>query len=516
MRAEVPPPHVGAADQAATSSSMGGIGRDVALTYLTPLATAATSLLLLGYAIRHVGTTDYGLFAVLASVIALVTMVDYSLSTSVVRSAAQRAAAGDETAHEVAEMEMSVAHSALVALGGCVALIGLPIAVLLPSVVRVPSGRESAFFVCAVLVSLAAGFSLATAAIPGAARGCRHFGAVAVSSLSGAGSRVVLVILLAPRLQLVALGVAQVASVLVDRLLIIGWARRHLPWFPLRPRRFTLASARRVAVFAAPLFLFAIDYQVVTSSDAIVIGALAGPSAVAAYRVGAIIPIQGLVLLATAWTAILPALAGAPSAGDQVALMRFATRILSYVGAICFGVTALFREDLVQLLLGRSDPLAEGVLLLFSVTFAVHLGLHGLFMLLVARNRQHVVAFVVPVELTINLSLTVILVGQVGPWGAALAAAVSYGLSDLILFPFLARREFVPTPGRLIATDSLVPAALGAAVCFLSTLAVRLVLGPSPGRLVLAALLAAGVGGAAGLLALGSGGRAHLVAAVRT
>lgn len=517
MSAEVPTPPLSAvAGDRRPASSADGVGRDVVLTYLTPLATAVTSLLLLGYALRHVGTTDYGLFAILSSIIALVTMVDYSLSTSVVRSAAQRATAANDAARDAAGFEVSVAHSALAVLGGCVVLLGVPMAYLLPSVIQVPTGRGSDLFVCTLLISLAAGLSLATAALAGAARGCRLFGALALSSLAGMASRVILVVLLAPRLKLVALGVAQLTSVLVDRVLIAGWIRRRVPWFPFRPRRFTLASARRVAAFAAPLLLFAINYQIVTSSDAIAIGVLVGAPAVAAYRVGAIIPIQTLVLLATAWTAIFPTLAGERSPSAQLALMRFATRILTYVGAICFGVIALFREDVVRLLFGRADPLAELVMLLFSLIFAVHLGLHGLFMLLVARNRQRVVALVVPVELAINLSLTVILVQVFGPWGAALAGVISYGFTDLVLFPFLARREFVPVPARLIATDTLVPALLGGLVCFLATLPCRLLLGPSFARLVVSALLAVAIGGVTGLLMLRNRGRRHLLDALRT
>lgn len=256
-------------------SNRRGLGRDVAWTYVPPLAAALSSLVLLGYSLREIGTADYGLFAVLSSVIALVTMLDYSLSTSVVRSTVMHATAATSAARDTAKHEVAVAHSALMALGAGLAALGLPIAYVLPAVINVPPGRESALFICTLLLSLAAGISLATAALPGAARGYRGCRAVALS---------------------------------------------------------------------AP----------------IVIGSLTTASAVAAYRVGAVLPTQALLLLETAWTAIFPRLAvESSSAADGVALIRLATRVLSYVGGVGFGVIALFRRDLVQLVLGHPDSLAS-------------------------------------------------------------------------------------------------------------------------------------------------------------
>ncbi len=492
-----------------------GMGRDAAWTTLTLLLGTLAYLPLLAYTVRRIGTANFGLFAVISSITTLLAVVDFSFGTSVVRSTAQEAEASEADDRLAARNAVATAHSALVVVGLLVAGAAIPLAYLLPVITKVPAGEESSALACALLVGLAGALALGTASLSAVVRGSRQFAVLALSTLAGVATRFALVVLLVGRYGLVALGIAQLLSVVVERGVQALWIRGNVSWFRWWPRRVGVPALRQVGAFTLPLVILSIDAQIVVASDAIIIGAVIGPSAVALYRIGSVIPRQAAAALLTAFTVSFPSLAGISDRAEQTALMRSLTRVAGYLGGVGFAFMALFRRDLVELLLGRPSATAEAVLLVLSVTMAFDVGVHGMVLVLMARGRQWLMALLSPVQLTLNLVLTVALVRSMGPEGAAVAALVTFGLIDLVLFPLVARREFAPAPGRIVALDALLPTALGCAVCVLATSVVRYSLDPSWARVLVGAAVAGGCGVAAGLVALRPAGRARLRSALQ-
>lgn len=492
-----------------------GIGRDAAWTSLTLLLSTAASFALLGYTVRQLGTADFGVFAIISSVTALLAVADFSFGTAVVRSTARAAAASSPGERDAARDDVATAHAALVATGLLVALVSIPTAYLLPAVTRVPSGRVSAAVVCTLLVSLATAIGLGSASLSAVVRGSRQFAVLSMSTLVGIGVRFVLVVILIDDLGLVSLGIAQLASVCVERGAQALWIRQNVQWFRCRPRRIKVAALRQAGAFAVPLVILSVDAQIVAASDAIIIGAVLGASGAALYRIGSAIPKQVAGALLTAFTASFPSLTSIADHAEQVALMRTLTRVVAYLGGLAFAFAALFRRDLVLLLLGQPSATAEAVLLLLSVTFVLDIGVHGMVLVLMARGRPWIMAVLSPVQLSMNLLLTVVLVKTMGPEGAAAAALVTLGIIDLVLFPLVARHEFVPSPSRIIALDAMLPTAFGGAVCVLATAMVRYSLDPSWVRVLIGVAVAALCGLTAGSMALRGPGRASLRAALQ-
>lgn len=492
-----------------------GMGRDAAWTSLTLILSTAAYFPLLAYIVQRLGTADLGLFTVISSVTALLSIADFSFGTAVVRSTALEAATSMPSERDAARNGVATAHSALVAIGLVVAVAAMPLAYLLPAITIVPAGSRSSVLVCTVLVGLAAAVGLGSASLSGVIRGSRRFAVFALSTLAGVAVRCVLVVFLVGRFGLVSLGIAQLASVCVERGVQAVWIRRNVRWFQFRPGRVSLSALRQTASFAVPLVILSIDAQIVAASDAIIIGAMVGASGVGLYRIGSVIPRQVTAAIITAFTVSFPSFASTTDRAEQTALMRSLTRVACYLAGLAFAFTALFRADLVQLLLGRSNPTAEAVLLILSVTFAFDISVHGMALVLTARGRQWIMAVLSPVQLSLNLVLTVLLVKEMGPEGAAVAALLTFVVIDLVLFPYVARREFCPSARRIIAVDGLLPAVLGGVVCALGASAVRYLLDPSWERVLMGAGVVALCGLAAGLLALGPGGRTYLRSALR-
>lgn len=487
-----------------------GIGRDVAWSYVPPFVNGAASLLIAGYALRRAGTVDYGLFVVVTSVTALITLLGYTMRTSVVRATARQAASDQLADVSEGRADVAAAHSALVAMAVLVALASVPLAYALPIITRVPASREAAAFTCMVLVGAAAAVDLATTVLPAAALGTRDFRLVALCMLAGMGARAVLVLLLVPSLKVVALGLALLVSMLVERLLLLMYVRRKVGWLSLHPVKPGAEARRRSLSFALPLLALSVNTQIVASSDSIVIGTVVGAAGAAIYAVGARIPRQVSELLTQVATAVFPTFSGAALEEEKLLLMRFMTRVVSYGGGVAFAVIAIFRGDLVQLVLGRTSRPAETVLLLFSLTFAVDLCLLEIVLVLVARGRHAVMAKLVPFELVTNLVMTVVLVRRMGVPGAAVAGLVTFLAMDLVIFPTVARHELKGGVLRPIVVDGLIPASLGACLALLASAGCRLVLEDPWAQLVAGAVMSGLVALGAGLFALGADGRASL------
>jgi len=481
------------------------MGRAVAWTILGFVVSGLGTLIGLGYALRRVGTFDFGVFTLASSVVTLLVVVNFGLGTSAIQAVARQAAAASDEDRDSARADAQASHSVLAALGLLVTLGGVAFAYLVPVMIKIPRSQLSRVIVMAVLVGAATGLAVATSALPGAARGLRSFRTASLAAIAGVGFQLVLLVTLLGHFGLVALGVAELGGVLLERVVLAAWIHRRLPWFRIRPSRFDRAAVWRTAAVALPLVVLAIDTQIVAASDAVVVGAVVGAAAIAIYRVGSIAPSQAIQALFRGGDVAFPSLVDLHEA-DQMVTVQFLTRLWSYVAGVGFTLLVLFRREAVVALLGHHNSTAELVLVLFSVTFAIDAIPHSMVLLLVARGRQRLLAALAPVEIVVNVSLTILFVERWGASGAAWAALVSYPLLDLVLFPLVARKEFTPSVILLLG-QGLGAMVVGSITCVAATSVLVLAMHPSFTRAALG--IAAGcVGGVGvGLAALGPTGR---------
>lgn len=509
----VPPTPAGSGKPVDPVTGILGLGRDVAWIISALVVNGAGTVLMLGYALRRIGTFDYGLFILASTVVTLLVVADFGLGTSVVLAVARLVVTNTEEERDKARADALTSHSVLVALGAVVTVGAGALAFLVPVIAQVPSAGWSAAVTMSVMVAAATGLAVATSALTGAVRGSRDFKVLSVAATAGVACRVILLVSLLGRLGLVALGIAELAGVATERALLALWIRRHLPWFVFRPRRFNRAALRRSAAVALPLVILAIDSQVVAGSDAIVVGAVVGAAAVAIYRVGSIAPAQAVQTIHNAMTAGFPALAQ-EERSRQVAIVRFLTKVWGFVAGVGFTLLVIFRREAVVLLLGHRNSTAELVLVLFSVTLAVDSLLHAMVLTLIARGRQGLLAALAPVELVVNLALTVFLVERIGASGAAWAAVASFLFLDLVLFPIVARNEFTPSV-LVVLIEGLIALALGSLTCTVAVAVPLVTMSPSLPQAAIGVIVGCAGAGGAGLLLLGPSGRADLRATLR-
>ncbi len=490
-----------------------GLGRGMVWRYTQAAAAAAASLFTAGYALRHLGAADYGIFALALSVSAFLALLDFGLSLTVVRAAAIEHAGGGTAQHHSRE-DIWAAHAAYFALGGVAMAVVVGLAAFLPGLFPRSGSSPGEVRVTVLLVGMSVAVFLGTSAFNGMAYGRRNFAVITGAITAGAAANVLCVVLLTPRLGLPSLAIGQLASVVVNRLILAAWLRRNVSWFRLRPSRPSWAGILRVSRSALPLLIVSIGGQFIATTDLVLLGFLTTAASVGLYRVGSVIPFQAVNVLYQGYDVVFPSLAATTDLRAQEDAARFLTRVAAYVAAIAFGVMAFLRNDIVALLVGHSSPLAANVLAIFCAVWLVNVSVHGLALLLIARGLQRLQARLVIVEIVVNLSLTVVMVETLGPVGGAIASLAAVLFSHWVLLPWKVDKELREPLGSTMLRDALLATAVGLAVAALPCAAVA-PLSPSLPRMLLGGLLAVVTAAVTGAALLRRQGRQRLIVMLR-
>ena len=494
----------GAGDESSPSPALlGGYARGVGWTYLSLFLTGGSTFFLAAWSVRRVGTAQYGLFALVTSVAALLTIFDYALGLTVQRAGARvgggrRPADADENRDTV-----HAANGAYVLLG----VAGLTVTAVACAVVGFlrPAGRPYLVQTVALL-GVATSLQLATAALPAVALACRKFSLRSGATVVGVAVRVTVALAAVGRFGVAGLALAQLLGVVVERLVLARLVQRSIHWFALRPNVPDRLALRKVSGYVLPLLLISMSGQLFAVSDLVAVGALVGAAAVGVYQVSSLVPLYVAAVLVVGYNVVFPSLAGSDDAAGQEQATVFLTRFFSYVGGIALALVAVLRRDVIDLLLGEPNALAQDVLLVLCAMSLANLMVHGLASLLIARGRQRLMARAVAIELPVNIVLTVGLVLAYGAVGAALGTLATAALMNFVILPVVSRDEFGRGALGITLRHGVVPAAMGLSVALVAAQAARLVVSPVLG-LLLAGLAAAVVGTGAGLVLLGPGGR---------
>jgi O-antigen/teichoic acid export membrane protein len=489
-----------------------GLGHNAAWLYLNAGVSALGGLYLLGFSFRELGASTYGLYALVATVLAVFGTVDFGLRLLVIRATARDSETFADDERVRARQDVEAAHSTYGVWGLAVlAATGIAIVVL---AANHPAFAGPQVPRLVTLVGLSIALRLGTASFAGILVGRRQFKVPAIGGVAGTCVNIAVVVITIEHLNLVALGAGLLASVLVSQGYCVWWVRRHEPWFHCLPRPIRWPEIRRVATFAAPLLVISVTGQVISATDLVVVSAVATTAAAGLYRAGSIVPSQVTTLLFTGYDTVYPHLAGTADLDGQEYATRFLTRVVAYIAGAIFAILIVLRVDVVIAVIGHPSSLAESVLIVFCCIWLANVPIHGLSLLLIARGRQKVFVWLVGVEAAVNLILSIIFAVVIGPIGAAYATLVTIVASNLMVFPLLVRHDLSKGAGRRTVPEALVAIAVGGASALLATSPV-LVLGAGWGRLLVGGLLGGGSSCALGLVLLRQSGRSVLASMLR-
>jgi len=491
-----------------------GLGQNTAWLYLNAGASALGGLYLLGFSFRHLGASTYGLYALVATVLAVFGTVDFGLRLFVIRATARDSESFSEADRLRARLDVEVAHTTYAVWGLFVmAATGIAMVLVANSDNRSFVGKHVPLLV--LFVGLSVALTLGTASFAGIPVGRRQFHVPAIGGLAGTGVKIAVVVTTIDYLNVVALGAGFLAGVLVSQGYCVWWVRRNEPWFRHLPRPVGWAGVRRVTSFAAPLLVISVAGPVISATDAIVVGAVATTAAVGLYRAGWIVPSQVTTLLFTGYDTLYPHLAGTADLEGQEDATRILTRVAAFVAGAMFAIVIVLRVDVVMVVTGHPSSLAESVLVVFCCIWLANIPVHGLMLLLIARGRQNVFVWLIGVETAANLALSIVFAVVMGPIGAAYATLVTIVVSNLIVFPVLVRHDFSKGVAWRTILEGLAAIAVGGASAVLAT-SPTIELEAGWGRLLVGGVLGGVFSCALGLVLLRQPGRSVLASMLRS
>ncbi|HUU46418.1 MAG TPA: oligosaccharide flippase family protein [Acidobacteriota bacterium] len=389
-------------------------GRVLVMFFLTPFLLA------------RLGQEQYGIWVLLASILAYFEFSDFGFTTTLARELPQRRARGDQ---EGISATISSIFFAFLILLAILTPIAWGLSHLLGGVFRVDPGQVETARTTFLLVfgAFVVGFEkrVFEAAINATERlYLTHLLAAAYNvaygvtfyliAASGGGVRELAIGLLGLS------GAGAFASYIV--------ARRALG-FTLSARLFDKAIPRRMWSSSVFYFIAGFSTTIILHSDNLVLSAFLGASTVAVYAVAYRFVDLFRVLVGRLVDVIFPQVAAASALGDGTQLRSLAVRFvgLSALAAGAIGTVLYFLGYAVLgWWIGADNLIGRDVYNVFIVYFILHSLTHASGLFIGAMGIHKPIALVGIGEASANIVLSLILIGPLGPLGVALATVVAH------------------------------------------------------------------------------------------
>jgi O-antigen/teichoic acid export membrane protein len=465
------------------------VARNSALHFLSVGLSAATAIFLVPITVRALGAARFGLLALAWAVAEGAGMFDLGLARTTVRFVADSLARKGDRLREIIFGSV-LSQSAFGIVAGGILYLAAPL--LVGRVFNIPASSSSEALSMFHALAFHIPVLLAAAALRAALEGAQRFdvssairipgslasvAVPAIAASAGASLATIIWILLGVRLVLVA-----VSAFAVGRILIPGrWA---LP-ASLRTIREMFAYSGWVAVSAAL-------GPALGSFERFLTGSVVGIAGLGYYTGAAEAATRLLLIPATAFAALLPALAHTDVTGGRpraLAVTRAARRQLAaLILPVCLALL-VFAPMILDRWLGKSfGDLAGTALRILSI--GVFLGglAHLPLALLYGAGRPDLPAKIHIGEVIAYLPLAYLLVRTWGISGAGLAWSVRSG-ADLLLYEWVSYRALGSAPSDPLESRRLRHLALAGAVLALTLFTARWMSAFSPVAAIAAVIL---------------------------
>ena len=444
-----------------------------ATKYLLLAVNIVLGIFLMPFTVRHLGTTEYGLWMLVASMTAYFQLLDLGYGNGLVRHVADADARGNVTLVNQILSTFVIVYSAL---GLAAALaVGAMIVWVVPSFPKLTPAQVSlARYVLAMIgIRIAVGFPMTVFGAATTARqrfALNNLVATAASLLTGAAT----FLLLAYGYRVRAVVAASTAVALVSYVAYAWTAKRAFPELRLRVSSFSTTLIRDVTAFSLYVFIIDIAIQIAFNLDNVIVGAALGTSAVAVYAVTLRLADYQRQMSSQFNSLMFPVVVRYGAANDPEALRRMLIEGTRLALTLVCGVTVClmgFAGPLINRWMGPGFDAAVLPLEVLAVTGIVFVGQQPLGNILLGTGRQRLVAFSTLAEAIVNLVLSLILVRRYGLLGVAVGTIIPVVAANFfVLVPAACRQvgisvmDFARSVAVAPAIGGLIAAVAGAAL----------------------------------------------------
>ena len=438
--------------------------RNVVLIYGVYALTLASGLVVTPIIVAALGTEQFGIWALIGSILGFIGLLDLGLGPSLIRFAAEQR--GREARHETSELA-STALVIYVGLALVTLLLSFALAWLLPLVVDISDEYERAAQVALVLTIGTFVIRFPLGLFNFLLAGQQRYDVLNAANLLGAALYFALAagILYVFGGGLVTLAVITLVVTAVRLGLPLLWLKRELPELRLGRRLVTRRQARELLSFSSRNLLIQVASKVVFSTDVIVVAIILGSVAAGLYGIPAKLFALAYGVGIASTTLLFPLLSELEGADERERQERYllAGVRLGLAVVVAVGLPLVFLPDRFLEAWLPSDfdvSTSAPVLAVLMVSILFAQPGHLLAQFLVARGRHGRLAVARLLIVLANLVLSIALALWVGLWGVAVATLITETVSTAFVIPWLLRRESTLSL-RSLALAWLRPVVLG-------------------------------------------------------
>ncbi len=435
-----------------------------ALGNWTSLGTnVLVGLLLTPIVITHLGTSGYGTWALIGSIVGYSGLLELGVASGVSRYVARYSAQRDYEALN-ATVSTALAFFATGALGLVVA--SFVFGPRLAAYFQIRAENVPAFYDGIRIMSVGAGVSMVGHVYRAVVVAHERFILRNVVGISATLLRAGLTVWTLGRgMGLVGVAIANLAADSLSLAVFPYVARDVVPALRPRARFVTWASLQSLFVYGVPAALAALAHTLRYDLDAFVVGRSINVDAVAIYAVAAAL-IRYFISGVNAATMVLgprfAILQVTANAGSQSHLLLRSLWLSSSLASVVAIVLLLAGGPFLSYWVGPDFERSTLILWLLAVPVAVALGQDPSFQFLFATNQHRFLAMALLIEGCANVVLSVMLAGPLGLVGVALGTAIPLLINHLLVLPrYVCRVSGIPLPTYYLRlTPWLAPAAL--------------------------------------------------------
>jgi O-antigen/teichoic acid export membrane protein len=450
--------------------------------YLLLAVNVCLGIFLMPYTVRHLGTAEYGLWMLAASMTAYFQLLDLGYGSGLVRHLSAADAQRDATLVNRLLSTFVIVYAGI----GLLAAVGIASLVIwaLPRFPRLaPSEIAEARFVLVVVgIRVAVGFPMTVFGAATTARqrfALTNLVATAAALLNGALTFALLA--LGYRVRAVV-----VASTAVSLASYVGYAwaaRRAFPDLRLGTAAFSLPLVRQVTAFSMYTFIIDVAVQINFNLDNLVIGAAVGTAAVAVFAVALRLADFQRQLCNQLNGLMFPIVVRFNASDEPRALERLRAMMIDGTRialTLVLGITVClmtFAGPLISRWMGPGFEASVLPLSVLAVAGIVLVGQGPADNILLGTGRHQLVAYVALGEALANLVLSVVLVRSYGILGVAIGTAVPVVVANLFILQPAACRQVQLGLRGFVRTVAVAPG-VGAIVSAVAGVALRVAIQP--------------------------------------
>jgi O-antigen/teichoic acid export membrane protein len=332
-----------------------------------------------------------------------------------------------------------------------------------PVFFKLPSAELLPARLLLLIVGIGVALSFPFSVFMGVLEGLQRFASLGLSQVGFTLLRGVLILIALNRGgKLLAIGAITVGVNLLSYVLFMCIARRVAP-IRLSLRWVEANAFRSMIRYGAFAFIILIAEKLRFQSDVTVIGALLSTTAITSFTIGAKLVEYSTYAVRSMAQIFIPMSSQLYAAGNFPQLRRTLVAGNRACALIIFPlclILIILGKPILELWVGVTYLSSYPILVILAISRSVYLAQSASTKMLVGMGKHRALAIVLLVEGLSNVTLSILLVGQLGIMGVALGTAIPLIVTSLFFLPYHVSRHVGMALRTFVGRSYLMPAAI--------------------------------------------------------